>query len=116
MSPHCNKNVLWSKLCHVETFLHIINEETNLFCCFVAKSAIYAVLPRNLFCRDLCGEKFIEKLCLWRKKDKYEVWSMNHDIHGGWKSGKSLPTRIHVKISDISFEEPSPFPLSYSSL
>ena len=48
--------------------------------CFVA---IYALL---------CEEKLIEKLCLWRKKDRYEVWGMNHDIHGGWKSGKSLPT------------------------
>ena len=48
-------------------------------CCFVAKSAL---LPFMLYLREinfvaiyalLCGEKFIEKLCLWRKKNKYEV-------------------------------------------
>ena len=41
----------------------------HFFCelhCFVAKS-IYALL---------CGDKWSPKLCLWRKKDKYEVWSL----------------------------------------
>ena len=32
--------------------------------CFVA---IYALL---------CGEKFIQKFSMWRKNDKYEVWSL----------------------------------------
>ena len=55
-----------------------------MFChilyCFVAKSlfyAIYAVLSRNLFCRDsralVRGEKLSKKFYLWRKRDKYEV-------------------------------------------
>ena len=67
---------MWNKICHVETFLHMINVETNLFLslfmlfcrkfCFVA---IFAVLPQNQFCRAF------EKLCMWRKKDKYEVWA-----------------------------------------
>ena len=76
---------MWSKICHVETFFHKINVEKNNFLllfmlffleiCFVS---IYAVLPRNIFCRDLRAfvwRKIIEKLCLWRKKDEYEVWS-----------------------------------------
>ena len=46
---------------------------------FVAKSAL---LPFTLYWRKiyfvaiyalLCGEKFIQKLCVWRKKDKYQV-------------------------------------------
>ena len=45
----------------------------NLFCrnlrCFVAKS----VLSR--FTRFSCGEKLNQKMCLWRKKDKYQVWA-----------------------------------------
>ena len=52
---------MWSKICHVETFLHVINVEIYLFrhnlCCFVA---IYTVLKRNLFCRDL-------RAFVWRK-------------------------------------------------
>ena len=76
---------MWSKICHVETFLHMLNVETIFFChysCwFVAKSAL---LPFTLYWRKnyfvaiyalLCGEKFIQKLCVWRKKDKYQVWS-----------------------------------------
>ena len=57
------------------------------FLCFVAS---YAVLLQNLsfmqftlFCREICfvaiyalwrGEKLSQKFCLWRKKDKYQVW------------------------------------------
>ena len=37
-----------SKICYVETFLHMINVQTNLFV------AIYAVLSRNLLCCHLC--------------------------------------------------------------
>ena len=48
----------------MKTLFHMINVETNLFChylcCFVAKSAIYAVLPWNLFRRDL-------RAFVWRK-------------------------------------------------
>ena len=43
----------------------------NLFCrnlrCFVAQSLL------SRFTRFSCGEKFNQKLCLWRKKDKYQV-------------------------------------------
>ena len=58
------------------------------FWCFVA---FYAVLLQNLsfmrftlFCREICfvaiyalwhGEKMGQRFCLWRKKDKYQVWS-----------------------------------------
>ena len=87
------QNVLCGEICHVEIgemfphdrFLRMTNEKcgANLFCgeislhdtvlsqftlfrrkiCFVA---IYALL---------CGEKLDQKLCLWRKKDKYQVWA-----------------------------------------
>ena len=83
---------------HVENYLHMVNVEKNLsnggifhmknvdtnqFChnlhCLVAKSDL---LQFTLFCREicfvaiyalLCGEKLNQKLCLWRKKDKYQV-------------------------------------------
>ena len=55
-----------------------------VFCCilqyFVAKSVF---LQFTLFCREISfgtiyailrGEKFSQKLCPWRKNDKYEVW------------------------------------------
>ena len=54
--------------------------------CFVLIYAVLSqnqfVLPFTLFCREinfvaiyafLRGEKFRQKLCLWRKKDKYQV-------------------------------------------
>ena len=54
--------------------------------CFVLIYAVLSqnqfVLPFTLFCREinfvaihafLHGEKFRHKLCLWRKKDKYQV-------------------------------------------
>ena len=71
---------MWRQIWHVEKFLHMRNVEANLFChkscCFLAKSIL---LPFKLFFyklifRDLC-EKLSQKLCLWRKKDKYEVCS-----------------------------------------
>ena len=45
-------------------------------------------LQFTLFCQEffvaiytlLCGEKLSQKLCLWRKKDKYRVCSRSHDI------------------------------------
>ena len=61
------------------------NNVYNLWC-FVA---FYNILLQNqfflqftLFCREICfgtiyallrGEKFSQKLCPWRKNDKYEV-------------------------------------------
>ena len=83
MSPHGRYGEIWRKICHVETFLHKRDVETNLFCqnscCFVVKSVL---LPYTLFCCEryfvaiyalLCGEKFNQKLCLWRKMDKYQL-------------------------------------------
>ena len=74
---------MWRQIWHVEKFLHMRNVEANLFChnscCSVAKSGL---LPFTLFCRKiyfvaiyalLCGEQLNQNLCLWRKKDKYEV-------------------------------------------
>ena len=57
---------MWSKICHVETFLHMINVETiflslfMLICREICFVAIYAVLAQNLFCRDL-------RTFVWRK-------------------------------------------------
>ena len=57
---------MWSKICHVETFLHMINVETiflslfMLICRKICFAAIYAVLAQNLFCRDL-------RTFVWRK-------------------------------------------------
>jgi len=75
---------MWRQICHLEKFLHIRNVETI---CFVLIYAVLSqnqfVLPFTLFCREinfvaiyafLRGEKFRQKLCLWRKKDKYQVW------------------------------------------
>ena len=59
----------------------------RILCCFVAKSlfyAIYAVLSRNLFCRylrALAWRKLGQKFCLWRKKDKYQVWLSSAKYH-----------------------------------
>ena len=76
---------MWRQICHLEKFLHIRNVETI---CFVLIYAVLSqnqfVLPFTLFCREinfvaiyafLRGEKFRQKLCLWRKKDKYQVCS-----------------------------------------
>ena len=90
------------KIYHIEKVLHMINVEQNVLCgemwrnlscgemcyvekcckqcCFVAKSLLSqftlfvakSVLSR--FTRFLCGENLNQKLCLWRKKDKYQVW------------------------------------------
>ena len=79
------KNV--KKIYHIEKDLHMINVEQNVLCGemwrnllqIVAKSVL---LQFTLFCREicfvaiyafLCGEKVNQKLCLWRKKDKYQV-------------------------------------------
>ena len=47
---------------------------------FAKFNAIYVVLLLNLlftlFCREIsCGEKLSPKVHLWRKNDKYKVWS-----------------------------------------
>ena len=67
---------MWSKICHVETFLHMINVETiflslfMLFCCKICFVAIYAVLPQNLYCRDtcFCVEKNLLRNCACGEK------------------------------------------------
>ena len=68
---------MWSKICHVETFLHMINVETiffvtihadlsrNLLCCHLRCIAAKSILSRftrfcvekNLLRNCACGEK-----------------------------------------------------------
>ena len=79
---------------HVEKVLHVRNVNTickldkwcvqfMVFCRIkLLKNqflAIYAVLSRffAVIYALLCGEKLSQKLCLWRKKDKYDVCT-NH--------------------------------------
>ena len=61
---------MWSKICHMETFLHMINVETIFWslCIYVA---IYAVLAQNLFCcnlRAFVWRKIYSKIVLVEKK------------------------------------------------
>ena len=88
------------------SFIHIhhlliyqLNNVHNLWC----SNAYYAVLLQNLFilqftlfCRKIRfvaiyalsrGENLCQKLCLWRKKDKYHVWILVGNI---WQ------TLIHI--------------------
>ena len=78
---------MWRQICHLEKFLHIRNVETI---CFVLIYAILSqnqfVLPFTLFCCEinfvtiyafLRGEKFRQQLCLWRKKDIYQVCALS---------------------------------------
>ena len=48
---------MWSKICHVETFLHMINVETN----FLSKSILLRFtrfcVEKNLLRNCACGEK-----------------------------------------------------------
>ena len=69
---------MWSKICHVETFLHMINVSLfMLFCRKICFVAIYAILAQNLICRDL--HAFV-----WRKvyseivhmEKKGQIWGM----------------------------------------
>ena len=92
------------KIYHIEKALHMINLEQNVlcgemwgnlscgevfphdrllhmnkltfFCCKICFVAIYAVLSRNLFCRDLRAfvwRKIEPKIVPVEKKDKYQV-------------------------------------------
>ena len=50
-----------------------------LFCCNIGFVAIYVLLWQICFVAIyalLCGEKIIQKLRMWRKNDKYQVWSV----------------------------------------
>ena len=58
---------LWRKICHVEKFQISVKNLNNLWS-FIE---IYAVFVLNL-----CGEKSVWRKSLWRKNDKYEVWSV----------------------------------------
>ena len=66
--------------------------------CFVVKSLL---LPFTLFCCErcfvaiyalLCGEKLNQKLCLWRKKDKY------HSHHNTNYSTKKQPYLLSTSV------------------
>ena len=91
MEKNLSCGEMGEQICHVENFLHIRNVETNLVChnsgSFVAKSVLMPFLAQNVFVAIyalLCGEKYNQKLCLWRKKDKYQVcaWhqSSKHNV------------------------------------
>ena len=78
-------------------------------CCFVVK----LVLSRfTHFCRKicfvaiyalLCGEKLNQKLPLWRKNDKYKVWSIGpFFILGPRPNGQSLSEFLLVKLVPYS--------------
>ena len=48
-----------------------------VLCCKISFIWIYAVLSQNRFVAIyalLRGENLSQKLCLWRKNDKYQVW------------------------------------------
>ena len=90
---------MWSKICHVETFLHMINVETIFFV------PIHADLSQNLLCchlrcigaksilcdiRTFVRRKLIQNLCLWRKKDKYQVWICSF-LGGGSGASRWMP-------------------------
>ena len=49
---------------HAVSLQNLFLERFMLFCCKISFVAIYALL---------CGKKFRQKLCLWRKNDKYQV-------------------------------------------
>ena len=94
ISPHdilLLEEILYMTDWHVEKLLHVRN--VNTICkldkwCVQFMVFCHIKLLENpffwrftLFCRDffaviyalLCGEKLSQKLCLWRKKDKYHV-------------------------------------------
>ena len=51
----------------------------HVFCCKIGFVAIYALLSQICFVAIyalLCGEKINQKLRVWRKNDKYEVWDL----------------------------------------
>ena len=68
--------------------------KSTLFCCQISWLAVYAVLPWNLFCRDLrafCVEKNCSQKCaMWRKNDKYDVCKKAHDNHHSNDDSSSL--------------------------
>ena len=81
---------MWSKICHVETFLHMINVETiflslfMLICREICFVAIYAVLAQNLcilsrFTR-FCVKKSLFRFCACGEKRtniRYDIsWSL----------------------------------------
>ena len=79
----------------------------------------------TLFCREffvaiyalLCGEKLCQKLCVWRKKDKYQVWSIweedcsskstNHELHRMENSTKNWGKSVSKTTSTWLLSKPS---------
>ena len=75
--------------CQLEKCLHMVNMEKNWSCGEISSRekcgdksfvAINAVISQYLFAINalLRGEKLNKKLCLRRKKDKYQVWARRH--------------------------------------
>ena len=63
MSPHKEN------LCYIGCKISFVT--IYALCCEMCFVAIYALL---------CGEKFIQKFSMWRKNDKYEVWTEVFEI------------------------------------
>ena len=89
--------------------------------CFVA---FYAVLLQNfsfmrftLFCREICfvaiyalwrGEKLGQQFCLWRKKDKYQVWDLRWKVFFPEKTEKN-EEKIKKTLENIITENKDDF-------
>ena len=99
---------MWSKICHVETFLHKCKCGDNFFChysCwFVAKSAL---LPFTLYWRKiyfvaiyalLSGEKFIQKIVLVEKKGQIS------GMQCSYTSAQSLSNHIKIHIGEKTYK------------
>ena len=71
MKRNVEKSVMWTPHCGVMFPFVVLLQ--NLF------GAIYAVLSIKtvlfVIYSLLCGENLNQKLCLWRKKDKYQAWA-----------------------------------------
>ena len=94
------------QVCYVDRFHHMTDFSTGAIkneklICFVAKSLLS---PSTLFCREICFvaiyallyvQKLNQKLCSWRKKDKYQVCitllgSFNEKVRINWEKKLSM--------------------------
>ena len=78
-SPHDICGAIWNILHYQQIMCTIYGVLSHfiLLCCKISFIWIYAVLSQNRFVAIyalLRGENLSQKLCPWRKNDKYEVW------------------------------------------
>ena len=94
----------WRKICHLEKFQISVKNLYNLRS-FID---IYAVFVQNL-----CGEKFVWRKSVWRKNDKYEVWTgCGGDLAQAWPpcSLRQKPhSQIDLKKRSLNPKTPSFF-------